>query len=558
MKISLTSNVANRIKKIREGVVYQEWLCFVSELFQNAQRAKAKNIDIEVDEGYFAIYDDGKGCVSPKHVFTLDFSHWETNVHSPFGEGFSSLFVIADRIKIQSRNWQAFFDLKEALEQEDFDSIQVSEIPFVKGFCVELAFAPRYSIESIQKEVTKIASMISQNVHLNGKLIDKRSISYNPFTVRKKLKGFGEIIAAPAERYGNIEILYEGRPIRESLFDGIKGILSLRPGAITLRAPDRRDIIYDDKRTALERRLQALAQEMLLKVIKHYPREIDRFKSSIENLLHPSQYAKHLHYGLRKSPAEKKPVSKPVCVAELGREEEFTTTPSGGQTSTIPATSRGIPMEPNEEIKEIKQKAKKNSIFYRLHRETDLEDLQAKIEYLGLMVLVVDELQGKALEWMGVPHIRDADQVIEERHKCTRVGAVSRKEEKLLELLAPIAAHYGYAANLFSFADIETLVLTKVNSKTVKKEKISPTGVCIKNNNAGCIYLSRRGLKIRQLNISYSGGMNAVKNIKALTAILPTVAHELAHLLYNAQDNTLEIYKTQERILKEIFSLIRN
>ena len=112
MNIAVTSNIANRIQKIRRGAVYSEWTCFVAELIQNAQRAKAKNIQIETYSGYFRIFDDGVGCKNPEEVFTLDFSGWGEDVHSPFGEGFSSTFAIADEIIVRSETWEARLNVK--------------------------------------------------------------------------------------------------------------------------------------------------------------------------------------------------------------------------------------------------------------------------------------------------------------------------------------------------------------------------------------------------------------------------------------------------------------
>lgn len=555
MKISVTSNISNRIKKIREGIVYQKWLCFVAELLQNSQRAKSKKIDIEVREGCFIISDDGKGCINPNHVFTLDFSHWESSVHAPFGEGFSSLFVIANTIKVRSKDWEAFLDLEKAIDENDFNSVLIRKISPIKGFYVEMFFDTKYSNYEIEEEVIKIASMISQKVILNGKSVDKRSIDFGPLTVRKRLRGIGEIVAAPQDGYGTIEILYEGRPIKNHFTNGIKGLLALRPGAVTLRAPDRRDIIYDEKRVNMENRIKSLTEELLINIIKHHPQKLEKFKSSIKEILHPSQYAKYINYGLLKEKTPNSLSPTEMLVSDLG---QAVNSVDFLPVSCVENSNKEIVENSRKEIREIKKRIKKGSIFYRLHEETDLEELQAKTEYLGLSVLVTNELQAKALEWIGVPHLKNAEQVVDEEYKFNRVGAITLKEEKLIELLSPIAAYYGYLPELFSFADIESLIVTKINDKIVKKEKKSPLGVCIKKNGKGRILLSRKSLGIRQLDMSYTSGISSAKNVKALITILPTVAHELSHFLYDTVDNTLKMYKIQEKILREIISLIKN
>lgn len=558
-KISVVSNIANRIKKIREGVVYQEWTCFVGELIQNAQRAKAKNIYIDVQKSFFRIRDDGKGCISPENVFTLDFSGWDKDVYSPFGEGFSSTFAIADQIKVRSKNWKAFFDLKKALETKNFDSVEIEETEYINGFEVILHFLDSYDISKIEEETKKIGSMITPNVYLNGRILDKRNISFEPFTIRKRLRGFGEIVAAPAD-HGYLEIIYEGRPVREIYSRGLKGILALRPGSVTLRAPDRKDIIYDDKRRSLEERLNELTREIFTILIKDYREQINKFSSVIEDILPPSLYAKYLNYGLfdNKKP---NPNSTPreYCVANLAKEEKRTQNFTAGM-NIIPTSSNSVVKREHnynsKEIKQIRKMIKKGTIFYRLHEETKFGNIQAKAEYYGITVLVVDKLHGKALEWMGVPHLSNITHSITETYSYSRIGPITRKENRILKLLEPIAKYYKLSPKVFDFADIACVVKTKINNRIVSRKKIYPIAVCDKKENKAKILLSRKQLNIRHYEITYDAELGTAKDLKILMNIVPTIAHELAHLLYNTKDNTLEMFKIQHKIQEEIFQLI--
>ena len=47
-QVEVRSNIAGDIVKIRKGVVFKEYATVIDELLQNCQRAKAKNIRIEV------------------------------------------------------------------------------------------------------------------------------------------------------------------------------------------------------------------------------------------------------------------------------------------------------------------------------------------------------------------------------------------------------------------------------------------------------------------------------------------------------------------------------
>lgn len=552
MNIQLTSNIQGRIKKIREGVVYQAWTAFVPELIQNAQRAKAKNIIITTRPGYFCIEDDGRGCPDPKLVFTLDLSGWDSDVYAPFGEGFSSLFVVADLIIVRSRDWQATFDLKKALETGQFDNIEVEYSTQQKGFRAEIFFdSQKFDIWAVEKEVERIGTMAPVDVYLNGTHLDKRNVSYEPFSIQKRLAHFGEAILAPEDGYGPLEIIYEGRPVRDMYFKGLRGILALRPGSVTLKAPDRRDIVHDEKKDALEAKLKAAAAELMLEIVQAHPDLIDKYQHSIRDFLTPATYIKHLSFGLFKAKQQMEKKQHTFKLADLMSQaavQEY--------AATVPILSKTQETEDSslEEIKEIRKLVKKGQIFYRLIDEEELKELQAKAEYLGFVVLVVNELRAKALEYLHVPHLMTMQHDVREAYEYARIGAFNKKEQRLCQLLAPICQHFHVRTDLITFADIKQEVITRVNGKVAHKVRLYPYGVCDKNQNK--ILLSRKMLSIRNLSVSYGAALGTARDLKALMHILPTVSHELAHYLYNTVDNTLEMYKRQEQILREAIDII--
>ena len=407
--------------------------------------------------------------------------------------------------------------------------------------------------------------MIAPNVYLNGDLITKRTICYEPFTISKRLRDFGEIIVAPAENWEPIEVLYEGRPVTNLYIKGIKGLLALRDGAVTLRAPDRRDIVHDMKRYKLTNRLEQLAKEVLYTLVTDYPDQIPSFKHAIMEKLSPAQYARKITYGLRKKQKQKNRLQDkteyrvadlmPAADPEDFTQEIYDRAPIGILAGTATKKSQAC-KDSQEEITEIRRLARRSKIFYRLHDEDEYKKLQAQVEYFGLTVLVVDELAAKALEWMGVPHLKEAGHNVYQRFRYSNVGPRTKKEERILKLLEPVAKHYGISPRVFDFADIECIVETQIGGKVVHRKKMQVNGICIKQNGVGKILLSRKELKIRQFEITHNAKLGTAKDLKILMNVVPTVAHELCHYLYDSQDNTLEMAKQEKRVAREIFELL--
>ena len=549
MNIGIRSNLVNRIKKIREGKVYGSKVGFVAELIQNAQRAKAKNIWIDVGESTFTIEDDGKGCKNPEDVFTLDCSGWGEDVVSPFGEGFASVFAVADQITVLSKDWIAELDLRNCLETGNLEQVQINQVADrLDGFRVRLTYSG-VSQYNITEEAEKIAGMIKPNCYINGDLVSKTTITYEPFTFRKKTR-FGEILAAPTAHYDHgIDLYYEGRPVKKYSISGIKGIMALTPNAVTLRVPDRRDIVEDDKYYLFCLKMKELQREVLLHLIKHYPELVGEYRYEIGYSLQPSEYYKYLSYGLLPDEQQREVDRTAYVAADLGAE------PLSYQRNVrFSRNTRKQPNNDNNEIKEIRRLLKKGRLFYVEADESKYDDDVANLEYYGLTVLKVDYLRAKVMEYLKVPHVSEASKNVV-RHYCfSNVGCKNKKEERVIQLLNKIMLGMNLPSNLFHLADITEIVRVEILGKVLSKEKVVTNAVFEKDVNGYKILLNRKMLKGYPLNVNSKLG--TAKDLKLLGRISVTVAHELAHMLKDTVDNTLEHYKAQDQLYMKIQEII--
>ena len=99
-------------------------------------------------------------------------------------------------------------------------------------------------------------------------------------------------VIRPAYGYSTVQYYYEGRPVREDYTLGVEGKIMIKHGKVTLKAPDRKDFIYDDKRKALIDKLHEEARNMYKDFIKvATDEELDKFEEPIESYLDVQEYA---------------------------------------------------------------------------------------------------------------------------------------------------------------------------------------------------------------------------------------------------------------------------
>ena len=101
---------------------------------------------------------------------------------------------------------------------------------------------------------------------------------------------------------------------------------------------------------------------------------------------------------------------------------------------------------------------------------------------------------------------------------------------------------------------IETSLDNKIINREIienKKDNIKLFGVTDGEN----IILDRRAIGLQRFNLSSSNAYFGINEFKAIMASLKTVSHELAHLLYQTEDNTKDHREAEDRIYEELVNL---
>ncbi len=272
--VMVKSDIVGRLKKIRDGVVYSNVLTFIFELIQNCQRAKATRVDIYVYDDRIDIIDNGIGCEDPEVLFTLDVSGFKVG----FGEGFSSIYTIADYFEVETLHWKGSLDVVKAMKTKKADDLRVPIehlLNYREGFKVSIQGdkIQEYS-QSIIEKATSICSIIPNiDFYINGNKVEHVDLlappsSYEKYQVRFDNRIYeGRLWLNKTSSYGTVQVYYDYRHVCAVYENGINGVIHIKPNKINLKAPDRKAIIYDSKERNLLRQLRKDAEYLSQKVL---------------------------------------------------------------------------------------------------------------------------------------------------------------------------------------------------------------------------------------------------------------------------------------------------
>lgn len=208
-------------------------------------------------------------------------------------------------------------------------------------------------------------------------------------------------------------------------------------------------------------------------------------------------------------------------------------------------------------LTEVMKQAKRK-VWVKAGELEDLSELVATAKYYKIKVFVAKNIMyEEVFKQRKVPYITEVKDGITKRNIIKNVELRTKKERRFIQLLQPICNYYKLPYNTFLIGELEISVETKLDGKVIDKETlknrkddISVYGV----TDGKRIVLDRRALALR--NFHFSNTTEFGKNeFKALLSVINTVSHELAHLLYHTNDNTVEHFNKQDKIMEEIVKI---
>jgi hypothetical protein len=560
--MQLTSDIRQRLTKMKE-TTYDSKLAFATEFIQNVHRAGAKNLNVSIMGDEVVFTDDGVGARSPKSILTLDYSEWDSTDEG-FGVGFWAILAIPElyRCDIASKKWRAHIDIATLFSKTVPEAtIETVDDP-TSGFVVSLK-SPwiREHQRDIWDEIHSVGALQTFNIFTNGRQVIKRSMLdevdgdfIHDFSTRKFTGRF-----TVSKSYDDkVMIYYENRLVTEMEYNGMNGVIELTKRGVDLKEPDRKSIVKNEKYDDFRQKIKDCRELLYLKFISYAnEKDMDDYAYKIDSILEVGQYERYVTvddiYTVKVLPSE-------IGLTTIEDEsDELDLPPKFGFAKPNEAVTTNLfqpgdkPVVSGKILLKDAIKAKKRKMWCSSHDRDRFSELIAKAEYYGCTVFIAaNELHEEIFKKHRVPYISELEEGIKTTYVSTDVEVKTDKEYNFLKSLAPICRKYNLPDNTFKMGNLKMIVATYVDGVMVDKETKGVGGLC----NGKEIILDRRSMKIKKYHLRTRPGIGT-NELKCIMANMPTISHELAHLIHQTQDNTLNHWETMERIQHEIAEIYR-
>lgn len=543
--VEVRSNIAGDIVKIRKGVVYKDTATVVDELLQNCQRAKATLVDVRVSGGTLVVMDDGAGCPDPQALFEKNTSAWG-NEDEAFGEGFFSVFLLADKLEVRSCDWSLTLDVLEMLRTQDMH-IEVTEgLEHVEGMIVQVSGeAVEDDDYELRQEVEMLAQTMDFTTTLNGQELEKVELfqpsGQGQFRVESDLF---EGCVMPTKGYGSyVQWFYEGRPVRSDYVAGVSGNVAIKKGCATLKAPDRKEFIYDDKRERLFDSLKAETAKMFRQfILTATDEELDALADAIDTYLKVSEYADLLSVSkeLFERNLHVEGVSDVKFDAELL-----------GLLAGMGKVGDGERRErPKGLLAELVSKVRK--LAYVPAR--DIEKYEAAVrraEYLGFTVVYApNQLYVKSMQHFGVPLVTALEERVAAQYIAEKDEPRSQKELRFLALMRKVEQHFDMPEGTIRLASLRKEETDMDTGEVLVRDD---TVLGMTDYTLQRVYIDRRIVKFPEYRAQDPEYPTiTAHDYKVLLRVWSALVHEIAHLLYLTADNTKEHEQAELRVSEQL------
>lgn len=537
-------------------------------------------ITVEYDK--FIIEDDGVGLDNPQVLFEKSTSGWgnEVSIQNPFGEGFFSTLMVANKIKVRSIGFEAIFDVRKMFEQNTLDCITIKGSARRSGFVVELTdLEDEYSFWTVEQRVQEVAQFISgMNFYLNGKRLEHKKFTDTDGSPFAKVLDNEYVVGwirpfkwGSEDGYGGdgYEVYAQERFVKEIYASGLKGIVLLKDGKVDLRSPDRKEIIRNEKSQKFEEVMKLEIKEMFKEVlIKGGDDDIDKYADLVDRYVPVEEYKPLIKFVYASDNEKfKEIIEKIKDKADAGEQIDFTQIAEEVEMeeqaiveelelrNEVPQATETVTVERPEPqvVERVKtgSELRQNKVtFYVKKSELDCYvDKLSLAEYHKLPVIIVrNKLEERVLERMeNFLHIKELRERVELSAQLKKVGAVDEIEERASWLFGVISKGLGFDRNIFRIGDMTVYKETKVGGEEIVKEEEPALAVARGSE----IYIDRGCLKKNRLVASNS--KNILNSDRAFIATnMEVIAHELAHVMYSTTDNTQEHAEAQVEITNKI------
>lgn len=599
-KVELKVNVINQLRLLRQST-FKDKLCFLDEDFQNAQRAKAKNVKVYTswDDEDVIIENDGDILKDPQCLFSIAESGWDDEVkksENPFGMGFFSNITVSDCVEIYSGNLHILFDVNKMINTNNTD-IQIEEVDeFYQGFKLILH---NFDYDSVSR------SYIKERVQLLGKYIQELEIYYNDEIQEKKdlTEGDDSIFQTQIneenfkgwialDRYGwsnNVNIFYKGRlvcKLENSTY--LKGDIHVDDRTLNLTSPDRKDIIRDEKYSKFRQDfrvyVESLCEEALLYGDEEY---VEEYASAISYYINNDKIKNKIRFSTFKNERDLDYIRRIASIKKNNKKDKienfkqvqlFLNKESEQQESkfeevvieakieskvpyakgvivheSTSSYEEGYTERPKISEKQIEERKGEEIIvtdiptFWMSFNEiVDYEYKLNIIKHYNLKLIISrNKIESEILRGMknthNVLHISELSEDITIMGYLTNTE-LNKKEERASMILDMVSRILGKSHNIFAIGDLMVTKTISIKAINNKYELIEPDIAIIKDFASDKVYIDRSIIDISELKDTKEGNL-CIEDYKFILTNIYDIISEASILIEG---------KTREEIMKQV------
>lgn len=549
-KVELKVNVINQLRLLRQST-FKDVFCFLDEDIQNAQRAKAKNVYVDIGSNKITISNDGGVLTNPQCLFSIAESGWDNEVketENPFGMGFFSNITVSNYIEVFSGDKHIIFDVDKMINTNDTNIfVEQLEDEYTDGFKLVLNnfnfdMAGKYDI---RERVAMLGKYIQElNVYCDGELQEKRDLTEGDdsiFQIKVEENDCSGWIALAGNYWfgDNLNIFYKGRLVKKlENTPYIVGDLHISDKTLNLTSPDRKDIIKDSKyyafREKIKEYVKLLCEDSLLngdeQEVENFANAIGYYidkkdvKNKIRFLTLKAQNEEDLKY-IQKIALAKKDKKNVKCFKDfqLYLNSENKTQPEshfeevevnenvvsevpvakgimvhgGGSSYSSGYTSRPEIKE-NETVDKIGTQIINNEdpVFWISFNEVEQCEFKLNVlKHYGLRLIIArNKVEEEILKSM-----RESDKVLhisELVEKVDVTGVLSNtelsiKEQRAFMLFGLVSRILGFDHNVFAIGDLMVIKSVEIESIAARNEIIEESITVLRNSGTKKVYVDR-------------------------------------------------------------------
>lgn len=586
-QVELKVDVINQLVLYRNST-FKDRLCFLDEDVQNAQRAKATEVRITRDqqEKKLVIENNGSVLDDVQKLFSMAESGWEDEIReneNPFGLGFFSNISVSNLLEIHTGDTKVVFDVDKVIKTRNVKAIEVTELeePY-NGFKLILHNFDYNNVYSYQ--ISERVALLGKYVHeldiyLDGvkqKKMDLTEGDGNPDNYKINEDGLKGWIRLTDGWSGKLAIYYKGRFV-VNLTDlrGVLGDLHVTDKVLNLTAPDRKDIIRDEKYDKLVCLIKLYLEELCISYIENKdPEDIDKLAESIQRYVDVEKIKDRIRFLVFNGKRDGALLDKILTIkkkesyvetfssvevylnedAVIQPESHFEEIDCVKTVEGVPHPNRstvyygGLSSAPQPVVKkEETLETQGQEYFFRKGakfwvRISELDKYEKKMDvvkhYNLDLIISRNKLEDKVLETLEekklIFHIANVEDRITILSNLTKTE-LNKKEQRALMLFEMVSRMCGFNRNIFAIGNLCVTRVFEIPELGIKDEEILDDIVAIRNYDVEKIYVDREIIRMSGLRNDLFPILT-LEDYKFILRNVDELAEELSFMLHKGVD----------------------